>query len=227
MTEQPIFFITGTGTDVGKTFVAKLLVYGWHCNYWKPVQTGIESDCGDTFTVTHCPIGKWNTLVFPPRYELQKPLSPLAAMEYETNNNNKDIKLEDFQIPDGSDKAPLIIESAGGVYVPITKKLEVTTDLITHLIESTTRPFYVIVVTNSGLGTLNHSLLTWEYLKQKVSKKNLLGCILNGKANKNNRQLLEQYGINIITEIPICDDLEMCIQVIEKLPSLEYAINKY
>lgn len=83
------------------------------------------------------------------------------------------------------------------------------------------------MVANSGLGTLNHSLLTWEYLKQKVSKKNLLGCILNRKANKNNRQLLEQYGINIITEIPICDDLEMCIQVIEKLPSLEYAINKY
>ncbi|OXT09829.1 hypothetical protein B9K03_12030, partial [Rothia sp. Olga] len=50
MTGQPIIFITGTGTDVGKTFVAKLLVYGWKCNYWKPIQTGIESDCGDTFT---------------------------------------------------------------------------------------------------------------------------------------------------------------------------------
>lgn len=220
---QPIIFVTGTGTHVGKTHVAKLLVYGWKCNYWKPIQTGIESDCGDTSTMINYPIGKWITQAFKPTYDLIKPLSPLEAMEYEPQSI--DIKLEDFSIPNGSEKLPLIIEGAGGVCVPITKRLEMTTNLIMHLANSTQRPFYVIVVANSGLGTLNHTLLTWDYLEKRIPRKNLLGCVLNGKENPGNRKILEQFGVNIITEIPVCENNEMNLKVMNHLPSLESVTN--
>lgn len=218
MTKQPIIFITGTGTDIGKTFISSLLVYGWECNYWKPIQTGIESDCGDSMTVTNFPIGKWVTKVFPPIYELQKPLSPLEAMEYESVPT--DIKLNNFQIPFGSEERPLIIEGAGGVCVPITKKLELTGDLINHLSKITDRPMYVIIVAKSGLGTLNHTLLTWEHLLNKIPSYNLLGCILNGPVNKGNEIILRQFGIDILTEIPICKTQESIDRAIQNLPTL-------
>lgn len=51
MKMQPIF-ITGTDTDVGKTFISALLVKRWGADYWKPVQTGLNEDIGDTATVT-------------------------------------------------------------------------------------------------------------------------------------------------------------------------------
>ncbi|CAR23076.1 dethiobiotin synthase [Lachancea thermotolerans CBS 6340] len=215
---SPIIFVTGTDTDVGKTFVSALLVQKWEANYWKPVQTGLESDVGDTATIEQlCAGQRHEPHIFEPRYALQKPLSPLAAMEYEPT---VDIQLSDFHIPGQNTDCPLVIEGAGGVYVPLTKELHITTDLIKHLIGSTNRPVKIVVVGRSGLGTLNHMLLTLEHLCAANLENHILGCILNGKRNPGNVKVLQRYGRRIIAEVDHCSTDEDFVTALDGIPNL-------
>lgn len=197
--QQPIIFVTGTDTDVGKTFIATLLVHKWKANYWKPVQTGIESDDGDSLTVSEadCESG-WKPKIYPPRYELLKPLSPYKAMDYEPG---VEICLSDFNIPNESAGSPLIVEGAGGVFVPLTKDLKTMTDLMKDMAKKTNRPFKIVVVTRSGLGTLNHTLLTIEHLKNAELSEYLMGVIVNGDRNPENVQVFQDYGLKILAEV--------------------------
>lgn len=197
---QPIIFVTGTDTDVGKTFVSTLLVHKWKANYWKPVQTGIETDEGDSMTISKAGCtSSWRPQIFSPRYELLKPLSPYKAMDYEPE---VDIKITDFAIPTGSESAPLVVEGAGGVFVPLTKSLEIMTDLIKYLVKSNPdRPVKIVVVARSALGTLNHTLLTIDHLKNKGLCDHILGVVLNGDPNVDNTQVLRDYGVNILAEV--------------------------
>ncbi|SCV99692.1 LAFE_0B00408g1_1 [Lachancea fermentati] len=220
--QSPIIFVTGTDTDVGKTFVSTLLVKRWNANYWKPVQTGLESDQGDTKTVMdHCIAqGEHTPICFPPKYELQKPLCPLEAMEYEPDI---EIAMSDFCLPDDDSERALIIEGAGGVYVPLTKKLHITTDLIKHLIASTDRPFKIVVVARSGLGTLNHTLLTWEHLVSAGLKNHLWGCVLNGEKNPGNVNVLRKFGVNIITEVDFCPNDADLGTLVDNIPDVDFS----
>lgn len=199
-TAQPIIFVTGTDTDVGKTFISTLLAHKWRANYWKPLQTGIESDDGDSVTVKTAKCdASWMPEIFQPRYEMIKPLSPYKAMDYEPSI---DIQLTDFEIPKGSEKAPLIVEGAGGAFVPITKDLKTMTDLMKHLaITNTHRPFKIIVVARSGLGTLNHTLLTINYLENEGLSEHILGIVVNGEKNQGNVEVLRDYGLEILAEV--------------------------
>lgn len=214
---QPIIFVTGTDTDVGKTFISTLLVKKWRANYWKPVQTGIESDLGDSSTVKSANCApSWNPKIFAPRYELQKPLSPYKAMDFEPD---VDIEITDFEIPQESGDAPLIVEGAGGVLVPVTKNLETMTDLMKYLaINSTGRPFKIVVVARSGLGTLNHTLLTMKYLEREGLSDHILGVVVNGVKNPGNVQVFKDYGLKILAEVETCSSLESATDFI---PALE------
>lgn len=219
--QQPIVFVTGTDTDVGKTFVSTLLVHKWKAAYWKPVQTGIESDQGDSETLKNFKIAAstWQPPIFTPTYALQKPLSPLQAMEYEPN---VDIRLLDFVVPEEwSTENPLVVEGAGGVCVPITRKLEITTDLIKHLIETSGHPVYVVVVARSGLGTLNHTLLTWNHLCDNGLRSHLFGVILNGEPNEGNVQALKKFGVNIMAQVAQCTTAHDQDMTLHELPSVE------
>ena len=157
MTKAPLIFVTGTDTDVGKTFISALLVQKWMANYWKPIQTGLDEDQGDTVSMQElCSRSEHVPIYFPPRHIFQKPLSPLEAMNYEPEH---EVLISDFSSPDEDMTTPLVAEGAGGVYVPLTKKLEVTSHLIKHLVKVSSRPVKIVVVARSGLGTLNHTLL--------------------------------------------------------------------
>ncbi|SCU77398.1 LADA_0A00254g1_1 [Lachancea dasiensis] len=214
----PIIFVTGTDTDVGKTFTSALLVSKWQCDYWKPAQTGLESDTGDTKTVhDFCSSGRHMPHLFPPRYALQKPLCPLEAMDFEPHH---DIQLSDFQLPEERINTPLVIEGAGGIYVPITRGLHVTTDLIKHFITSTSRPVRIIVVARSGLGTLNHTLLTMEHLKNAGLLSHTLGCIVNGQKNPGNVAILERYGVSILAQVDHCSTKEDITLALGQIPEL-------
>lgn len=213
---QPIIFVTGTDTDVGKTFVSTLLAYRWKANYWKPVQTGIESDTADCTTVSKAGIvSSWQPKIFVPTHEMLKPLSPYKAMDYEPEVN---INLSDFKIPEGSENAPLIVEGAGGVLVPVTRKLETMTDLMRHISKTYGRPFKIVVVTRSGLGTLNHTLLTTKYLHSQGLGDNLLGIIVNGKSNKENVQVFQDFGIEVMAEV---EPSESPAAALDYIPPLE------
>lgn len=206
-------FVTGTDTDIGKTFISALLIKAWGCNYWKPIQTGLDSDCGDTATIKRlltesggCPD---STKIFNPSLEYLKPLSPWRCTVLEKKPT---IEIKNLNLPEREENKYskyTIVEGAGGIMVPINKG-SFTTDIIKHLDAA------AIVVARSELGTLNHTLMTIEILKQNNIK--IIGVILNGKINEDNALTLAELGVKIIAQIPMATNLS---EVVNLIPSIE------
>lgn len=175
-------FVTGTGTEVGKTLVTLGLCLWFKADYWKPVQTGPDKDSD---FIKKFLTGK---KIHPCSYDFKNPLSPNQAAQKE----GQKIKLDKIKTPKSSF---LIIEGAGGVLVPLNDK-EMMIDLIQKL------GFPVIVVAKSGLGTLNHTLLTLEALKARKIK--TLGLILSGSPHKDNKRDIEKWGrAPVLLELPV------------------------
>jgi dethiobiotin synthetase len=180
------FFVTGTDTGVGKTFVSAILMLGLKAKYWKPIQTGTKEGTDTEWLqlVTGLPHDQF----YPERYRMSEPLSPHAASQID----GIEIELSELSLP-GSHTAPLIVEGAGGVLVPINDR-----DFMLDVMKTLGLP--VVLVARSGLGTINHTLLTLERLR--ASGLEIVGVVMNGKAHPSNRKALEQYGkIEVIAEI--------------------------
>ncbi len=185
------YFVTGTDTDVGKTIVSALLTQQLDGFYWKPVQSGII-DIEDKETVQK--IGNIAPeRILPCAYELREPLSPHEA----ARRDGVEIDLAKIIKPQVN--APLIIEGAGGVFVPLNDQ-----DLMIDLIKQMNSE--VIVVARSGLGTINHTMLTLHALQNyKIPVK---GVVLNGPLNPDNKNAIEQFGkVRILGEIPYIEEL--------------------
>lgn len=205
-------FITGTDTDVGKTFISALLVKAWGSNYWKPIQTGLNSCQLDTVTVKHL-TGLSDSHFEPPQIELQEPLSPWRASILE----NATISIEDLVIPQRFSESgrPLVLEGAGGLFVPINETM-----IITDLIHKLNYP--VILVARSELGTINHTLLSIEHLRSRNIK--ILGIILNGKLNADNAAAIKHFAkdIPILLQVPEVDlSLILIDSLLPLVPKLE------
>lgn len=150
---KPIF-ITGTGTDVGKTLVAAIVTEALQADYWKPVQAGF-SDGTDSLFIREM-ISNSQSKVHPELYKLKLPASPhLAAAEEKIEIKIKEIVAH---LPKTTNR--LIIEGAGGLMVPLNKK-----KLILNLIKELDAK--VIIVSKNELGSINHSLLTAAVLKKE------------------------------------------------------------
>jgi malonyl-CoA O-methyltransferase len=180
-------FVTGTDTDIGKTVVAACLTIAWRASYWKPVQTGLAVDPGDSATVGN--LARLPTERLPrPVYAFQAPLSPHAAAAAERTS----VSLERIRVPDIA--GPLVIEGAGGVLVPLNEH-----ELMADLIKACGLP--AIVIARSTLGTINHTLLTLEALRARDIP--VAGVILNGAENAGNRQAIEQFGrVRVLGQVP-------------------------
>lgn len=143
------YFVTGIGTDVGKTVVSAILTEALKADYWKPIQAG-DLDNTDTMKVK-----KWvqnlNSVFHPERFLLTQSMSPHAAAKIDEVS----IQLKDITLP--STENNLIIEGAGGLMVPINEQ-----DLILDLIKNLA--VEVIVVSRHYLGSINHTLLTIDAL---------------------------------------------------------------
>ncbi|MBA5726274.1 dethiobiotin synthase [Bombella favorum] len=172
-------FITGTDTGIGKTLTSAILTKAWQGIYWKPFQTGLAEEAGDTPTIQHL-TGLSADHILPPTYALQAPLSPAAASALEGIT----LEPEHLTLPPTT-HSPLIVEGAGGLMVPLTDNM-LMIDLIARL------GLPVILVTRSGLGTLNHTLLSLEALYQRGIP--VLGFITNGPECPENSQTLEKLG---------------------------------
>ncbi|HEY9679686.1 MAG TPA: dethiobiotin synthase [Drouetiella sp.] len=170
------FFITGTGTDVGKTVTSGVLLTGLDAKYWKPIQSGEPSDTEFLRRATELP----DDTFFPERHKFEHPVSPHLAASL----SGRKIELSDFELPEHPD-SHLIVEGAGGLLVPINDR-----DLMIDLIEHLKLP--VILVAHSGLGTINHSLLSIAALNER--KIPILGVVMNGDANESNKQAIEHFG---------------------------------
>lgn len=177
-------FVTGIGTDVGKTIASSIIVESLEADYWKPIQSG-DLDYSDTHKVKER-ISNTKTQFFSNSYALHTPASPHLAAEID----NVIIDLNEIKEPETNNH--LVIEGAGGLFVPLNDK-EFVLDLI--------QPDYkVIVVSRHYLGSINHTLLTIESLQKK--NLNVAGIIFSGSENKPTEDFILNYtGIKCIGRI--------------------------
>ncbi len=191
-------FVTGTDTEIGKTVVSALLLRAakrlGDAAYWKPVQTGDDSDTDTVGRLTE---------VAP--HELMRPAwwLPLPASPHEAAID-ADVAIEPRQLMDGLHgilrmltQSRLIVELAGGLLVPyrITPTIETQADWLERM-----APPHVLVA-RSGLGTLNHTLLSLEALRARHLEPRAL--FLVGDRHDSNRETLKSVGrLTRVFEVP-------------------------
>jgi len=180
------FIICGTDTDIGKTLISSFFVKGLNSFYWKPIQSGIESQTDSQTVEKLAQVSKEKFIK--EAYVFTKPLSPHWAAEID----QKAINFDNLRLP--KVQGSLIIETAGGLMVPITRNF-----LQIDQIKQWNLP--VILVCKSSLGTLNHTLLSIEALKLRNIE--ILGLVVNGEKHLDNPKTLVDFsGIPLITEFP-------------------------
>ncbi|MFN8414869.1 MAG: dethiobiotin synthase [Cytophagaceae bacterium] len=180
------YFVTAISTDSGKTLVSAILVNALQADYWKPVQSGAATKDSDAVKKL---VYSGNPVFHPETYCLEAPLSPHAAAALE----GVTIDLNKIKLPD-TEGHPLVIEGAGGIMVPLNNH-----DLVLDLIKNL--DVEVVLVSNHYLGSINHTLLTAEVLKQHQIK--VKGIIFNGEPNPATESIiLEKTGYVCLLRIP-------------------------
>ncbi len=192
-----IFFITGIGTDVGKTIVSAIITEALEADYWKPIQAGDLAYC-DTLKVQRL-VDNAKTQFHKNSYALQTPMSPHAAAAID----GVQIQSNAVTIPETDNT--LVIEGAGGLLVPINDK-ETIVDLI--------QPDHkIIVVSRHYLGSINHTLMTLELLRQK--RYTIAGVVFNGDPNPSTEDIiLEMSGVRMLGRVN--DEPEITPEVITR-----------
>lgn len=166
-------FITGIGTDVGKTVASAICVQALEADYWKPIQAGDldNSDSKKIQSLISCHTERSRSVksqIHENAYQLNTPASPHYAAQLDG------ITIDLKKIIEPETKNHLVIEGAGGILVPLNNN-----DCIIDLI----KPDYkVIIVSRHYLGSINHTLLTFEALKNRNIK--VAGIIFSGDENK-------------------------------------------
>ncbi len=204
--------ICGTDTDVGKTIVSSFFVQGLKSIYWKPIQSGTEEG---TDTQTVCKLLNLDpNRYLSERYKFKAPVSPHWAAERESSF----IEPNNLHLPD-LDKL-IIIETAGGLMVPLNRNW-----LQIDQLKVWGAP--IILVARTGLGTLNHTLLSLEALRNRNI--HVLGIVLNGPQHNDNPKTIEQFGdTKILASLPIFDEVNAKVLSQEwNKQQLEQKLKKY
>ena len=176
-------FVTGISTEVGKTMAAAIVVEALEADYWKPIQAG-DLDRSDSHKIEALITNK-KTRIHRNSYALNTPMSPHAAAEIDGIT----IRLDKIVPPKTQNH--LVIEGAGGLLVPLND-----TDTILDLIQP---DYKVIVVSRHYLGSINHSLLTIEKLKEKKVK---IGIIFSGDEHPSTESIiLKKTGVTFLARI--------------------------
>ena len=187
--QKKIYVIAGIGTDVGKTVVGAVLCEALSAAYWKPVQAG-DLDNSDSIKVRNYCSDK--VTILPERHLLNTPASPHLAAKID----GIQISLSDFDIPK-TDKN-LIIECAGGLMVPLNEEGDMYLDLLEQW------KFPVVLVSRNYLGSINHTLLSLEVLKQRKVQVEIL--VFVGDSNEaTESMILSQFPIEKVVRIPMTD----------------------
>jgi dethiobiotin synthetase len=177
------YFVTAIGTDSGKTFFSAILCEALKADYWKPVQAGIPRD---TDTVKSL-ISNADTKFHNETYLLNRPASPHAAAK----RADVTIDLKKFVVP--SVDTNLVIEGAGGCLVPLND-IDFVIDLAKRF------KAQVILVSNLYLGSINHTLLSADYLKK--NKFDVKGIVFNGPSNPDSEEIiLKHTGFHCLLRI--------------------------
>ncbi|WBX97347.1 dethiobiotin synthase [Chryseobacterium gambrini] len=186
---QKKLFVTGIGTEVGKTVCSAVLTKYFEAEYWKPVQSG-DLNYSDTMKIKDW-VGE-HTVCHPERYRFKLAASPHQSAKEEGIL----IDLNEFKLPETQNH--LIIEGAGGLMVPLNDN-----EFIIDLIEKLNVPAALVV--KNYLGCINHTLLSVLVLNQKKIKLDYL--ILNGNFPPDTERVICE-NIPPETEIIRIPDLE-------------------
>ncbi|SDL67724.1 dethiobiotin synthase [Kriegella aquimaris] len=176
-------FVTGISTGVGKTMASAIITEALQADYWKPIQAG-DLDNSDSHKVKSL-ISNDKTVIHKSGYELKTAMSPHAAAEIDG------IRIDRFHINQPETSNHLVIEGAGGLLVPLNEE-DTMFDII--------MPSYkVIVVSRHYLGSINHSLLTINWLTGKGYD---VSVLFSGDANPHTENIiLHKTGVSLIGRI--------------------------
>jgi dethiobiotin synthetase len=177
-------FITGIGTDVGKTVASAIVTEALEADYWKPIQAG-DLNNSDSHKVI-AQVSNAKSVFHPNAYALNTPASP----HYAAAIDNIVIDLKQIKEPKTTNH--LVIEGAGGVLVPLNE-----TDCVIDIIQ---KEYKVIVVSRHYLGSINHTLMTFEALKSREIA--IAGIIFSGDENQATESIiLMKTGAKMIGRI--------------------------
>ena len=190
--------ITGTDTDVGKTIFSAALMLGLEAaghepHYWKPVQSGIaDVDTRQVQKISQMPEDRF----FSEKYILSEPLSPHRAAEID----EVEIDVEALgQVDNIPEAGTLIIEGAGGLMVPMTRE-----NLQINLYKSWNIP--LILCARTGLGTINHTLLSLEAIWTR--RLPLKGIVFIGEENEDNIKTIEEFSkTKVLGHLPVIEEM--------------------
>ena len=177
-------FITGIGTNVGKTIASAIITQALEADYWKPIQAG-EVDFSDKHKV-QCLLENKKSKIWDNSFVLQTPASPHYAAAIDG------ITIELAQIKEPITKNHLVIEGAGGILVPLNE-----TKTIIDIIQP---DYQVVVVSRHYLGSINHTLLTIQALRARNLK--IAGLVFSGDENPATESIiLSTTGLKMLGRI--------------------------
>ena len=184
-------FVTGIGTDVGKTLISSVLVEKLKADYWKPIQSG-DLDNSDTNKVRTL-VSNSISYFHPEAYRLNHPFSPHKAADLDR------IQIDPAKIIVPKTERALIIEGAGGLMVPLTSEFLIA-DLIIQLSAE------VILVSKNYLGSINHTLMTIELLRSRNIP--LKGIVFNGDGDEYSEGVIRKYSeVSYFAHIPTLESI--------------------
>ena len=182
--KKQTYFITGISTEVGKTIAAAIVTEALEADYWKPIQSG-DLHNSDSHKIQRL-ISNNTTKIHPNSYALKTPMSPHASAAID----GVEVILKNIKEP--KTKNNLVIEGAGGLLVPLNN-----TDTILDIIQPN---YKVIVVSRHYLGSINHTLLTINFLKQKGFD---IALIFSGNEHPTTEAIIKKT-----TKIPVIGRIE-------------------
>lgn len=212
------YFVTGTGTDIGKTIVTTLLTaylneLGEPHFPYKPVQSGADKVQGKLVAPDinmYANVIPLNTEIQHTTYVLETPSSPHFAAEKEQIQIDMDAIFHHIQ-KIKEQYHNILIEGAGGLYVPLTNDGYCMIDLMKEI------SYPVILVAEAGLGTINHTVLSVKALQEKEIV--IAGIILNGVGKtdadmeQDNRKMIETLtNVPVIGTVPYVSNIEEMIK---------------
>lgn len=181
------YFITATGTEVGKTYVSALLIkalreHGFDAGYYKPALSDAYEQDGKLVPGDAAYVCKTAGLDAEPAslvsFIYSTPVAPhLAARQENKPEVSLEHIIEDFK-HHSAEYDMLVVEGCGGIICPLN---ESTGLMLTDVMQALALP--LLIVAPAGLGAINATLLTVDFARQL--ELDIAGIILNGYDNSN------------------------------------------
>lgn len=184
---RPPLCVLGTDTGIGKTIFSAALVGALKAHYWKPVQSGLEEET-DSQVVARLS-GMPQSHILPEGWKLNSPLSPHRSAEIDG------VEIHCPSLIPPQVEGPMVVEGAGGLMVPLTRQV--------LLIDQVARwGCPVVLCARTGLGTINHSLLSLEALRQRGLR--VIGVAFIGEENEDTMKTIGDFGnVSILGRLPM------------------------